>query len=105
MAEPSTKQNGGLAATTDRSVLKPFKLAHIVLRTNQLAKMRQFYLDFLGSKIAFEKEGILAFLRYDDEHHRIGLFGMPHIQDKVKESSGIEVSHLFKHFLSPRIGV
>ena len=74
-----------------RKILIPVKLAHVVLRTNNLEKMKQFYLEFLGSKIAYEQDKTLVFIRYDDEHHRIGLIAMPHLQDKVKESNGLEV--------------
>ena len=74
-----------------RKILIPVKLAHVVLRTNNLEKMKQFYLEFLGSKVAYEQEKTIVFIRYDDEHHRIGLIAMPHLQDKVRESNGLEV--------------
>lgn len=78
-------------ASVKASPLTPSKLAHVVFRTNKLQAMRDFYLEFLGASIAFEAPNVLAFLRYDDEHHRIGIIGMPDIGDKVKASSGLEV--------------
>ena len=75
-------------------VLPPARLAHIVLRTaagEQFKKMRQFYLDFLGAKVEMENE-MLAFLRYDDEHHRIALVGLPGCAKRDRMSAGLEVN-------------
>lgn len=79
----------GSTTTTHPKVPSPAKLAHIVLRTNNFACMRQFYLDFLGGRIAMENPQ-MAFITYDDEHHRIALVNMPDISDKVRQSSGLE---------------
>ena len=53
--------------------------------------MKNFYLQFLGARVAVEVPNVLAFLRYDEEHHRFGIIGMPDIGDKVKKSNGLEV--------------
>ncbi|KAK9422931.1 putative Glyoxalase/Bleomycin resistance protein/Dihydroxybiphenyl dioxygenase [Seiridium unicorne] len=71
------------------TVLSPSKLAHVVLRTNKLAEMVKFYKDFLGSYSVFENE-MLAFLTYDDEHHRIAIIGMPGTTAKEPNSCGLE---------------
>ena len=52
--------------------LSPAKFAHIVCLTARFAEMRQWYIIVLNATVAFENER-LCFLRYDDEHHRIGL--------------------------------
>ena len=52
--------------------VSPSKFAHIVCRTDQLKRMRDWYLKVLNASVAFEAEH-LCFLRYDDEHHRIGI--------------------------------
>jgi catechol-2,3-dioxygenase len=75
-------------------VISPVKLAHVVLRTNNFAKMTQFYKDFLGAKVAAETPGLLSFLTYDDEHHRIAIVNMPSIKNKDKDSCGLEVGHV-----------
>ena len=69
--------------------LSPSKLAHIVLKTAQYEKMRAFYLEFLNARVAFEN-GILSFLRYDDEHHRIVIAGLPGIAPKDAASAGLD---------------
>lgn len=61
------------------AMLSPTKLAHVVCVTSRLAEMRQWYMTVLNATVAFESEA-LCFLRYDDEHHRIGLIrhdGLP----------------------------
>lgn len=97
-----------MAASMNTSTIPPSKLAHVVFRSHNLEKMRNFYLQFLGAKIAFEIPNVLAFLRYDEEHHRLGIIGMPDIGDKVKNSNGLEVSltilgiiNFFLHHMSP----
>jgi catechol-2,3-dioxygenase len=52
-------------------VKPPFKLAHVVLRTNNYDAMRSFYKTFLGAHATLETD-ILCFMGYDEEHHRIG---------------------------------
>ena len=81
----------GSVAKPPTPTISPSKLAHIVLRTNNIAGLRDFYLQFLGATIAFEVPNVLAFLRYDEEHHRLGIIGMSDIGDKVKKANGLEV--------------
>ena len=74
-------------------VLPPARLAHIVLRTEageQFQKMKQFYVDFLGGHVEMENE-MLAFLRYDDEHHRVALVGLPGMGKRDRSKVGLEV--------------
>ena len=85
--DSSKADMGSIAKPT----ISPNKLAHIVLRTNNIDGLRDFYLQFLGATIAFEVPKVLAFLRYDEEHHRLGIIGMPDIGDKVKKANGLEV--------------
>jgi catechol 2,3-dioxygenase-like lactoylglutathione lyase family enzyme len=52
--------------------LSPAKFAHVVCLTSQLDVMRDWYMKVLNATVSFENDR-LCFLRYDDEHHRIGL--------------------------------
>lgn len=72
-----------------KEVIKPAKLAHCVLRTNNFDKMREFYKVFLGAHAVFEND-TLSFMTYDEEHHRIALINMPDIENKHRQSSGLE---------------
>jgi catechol-2,3-dioxygenase len=50
----------------------PAGLAHVVFRTNDLPRMREWYCMVLGAHPVFDN-GRLAFLTYDEEHHRVAL--------------------------------
>ncbi|KAF4439753.1 hypothetical protein F53441_12498 [Fusarium austroafricanum] len=58
-----------------KTVLKPVKLAHIVLRTNDFLRLSSYYQIFLQAQINFEND-FMHLLTYDDEHHRIGIVNM-----------------------------
>jgi catechol-2,3-dioxygenase len=51
--------------------VSPSKLAHIIFLTDHLEQMRDWYMKVLNATIAHE-DANLCFLRYDDEHHRVG---------------------------------
>ncbi|PVI04901.1 Glyoxalase/Bleomycin resistance protein/Dihydroxybiphenyl dioxygenase, partial [Periconia macrospinosa] len=69
----------------------PTKLAHIVLRTKNHATMSSFYKTFLGAHAAHEEPGHLAFLTYDEEHHRIALIALPDsYPDRDPKAVGLE---------------
>jgi len=50
----------------------PVKLAHIVLWTTNLPTMRDWYVTVLEGRTVHENPA-LAFITYDDEHHRVAL--------------------------------
>lgn len=78
-------------ATSSSKVVAPVKLAHVVLRTSQLDVMGDFYVSFLGGEYSMKAPG-LSFITYDDEHHRIGLIGMPELKKNDRSVGGLEVS-------------
>lgn len=56
----------------------PSKLAHIVFKTPRAAQMIDFYSRVLDAVVVFEDKRI-AFLTYDEEHHRIALVKVPRL--------------------------
>lgn len=52
------------------------KFAHIVLQSNRIAQMRDWYLKVLGAHVVYENPG-MCFITFDDEHHRIALVASP----------------------------
>ena len=70
-------------------VLPPSSFAHVVLRTGSLMRMKKFYVSFLGGRIAHEND-FIAFITYDEEHHRIALIEVPGTGAKVNTSAGLE---------------
>lgn len=80
---PNTLSNPG------SEVLSPSSLAHVVLRSSNFSAMRDFYKIFLGATASFESDD-LAFLTYDEEHHRIAIINMPHLGAKDSNKRGLD---------------
>lgn len=78
-----------MPSESSKKVTSPSSLAHVVLRTNNIAAMRAFYQTFLGATISFESDDF-CFLTYDEEHHRIALVNMPHLTAKDGRTSGLD---------------
>ncbi|MEM1190450.1 MAG: VOC family protein [Pseudomonadota bacterium] len=70
---------------------KPIKLAHIVLKTSprRWEKMKEFYKLLLGAKLVMEAP-IIAFLTYDDEHHRLAIAKFPFMLPKFSLFRGVD---------------
>jgi catechol-2,3-dioxygenase len=75
------------AANTD-GIIRPAKLAHIVLRTSRYEVLKAWYIQVFGATVVFEN-GQLAFLTYDDEHHRFAIIGIPNLADQVEGVVGV----------------
>jgi catechol 2,3-dioxygenase-like lactoylglutathione lyase family enzyme len=67
----------------------PSKFAHAVLRTNKFRQMVDWYKTVLLANVVFENE-MLAFMTYDDEHHRLAIAGFPGIVDRASHSAGLD---------------
>lgn len=76
------------AAQAAAPVASPIKLAHVVFRTSKYQELVKWYKLVLNATPAFENEGI-AFLAYDDEHHRIALINTPGLQPQHSGSAGV----------------
>lgn len=61
-----------------RSLPSPQKLAHVVFRTtpNKFQTLVNFYLETLNASIRHEDPGKIAFLSFDEEHHRIAILAV-----------------------------
>ncbi|KAJ2897522.1 hypothetical protein MKZ38_004645 [Zalerion maritima] len=70
-------------------VLRPATLAHVVLRTANLKRMTEFYVDFLGGSVTHSND-VLSFITFDEEHHRIALIEVPGTAPKSQQSCGLE---------------
>jgi catechol-2,3-dioxygenase len=74
--------------TTTGKVLSPAALVHVVLQTSQYEPMVAFYKAFLGAHATYENDH-LAFLTYDEEHHRVAIVHMPSARPKDPTSAGM----------------
>jgi catechol-2,3-dioxygenase len=58
----------------------PAKLAHVVLNTLSVPKLRDWYISVLECRIVYGDDNV-CFLTYDDEHHRIAMGTIPGLQE------------------------
>lgn len=80
--------------TIIQNVRPPQRLAHIALRTNQLERMVAWYSSVLGTHVAYGSDKV-AFLTYDEEHHRIALLAMDDYPARLDRTS---VGHVHTAF-------
>jgi catechol-2,3-dioxygenase len=57
---------------TAMSAIRPRQLAHVVYRTRRFGEMIEWYRKAFHARVG-SRNGGLAFLSYDDEHHRFAL--------------------------------
>ena len=63
----------------------PVKLAHVVLQTTDVARLRDWWATVLDAEVIWQNDG-LCFLSYDDEHHRIAIAAPPGVTGPVDKS-------------------
>jgi len=64
------------SANTENAIISPVKLAHFVVRTSNFKEIVDWYLKVLGAEISYANDQ-LAFMTYDDEHHRVAVLNIP----------------------------
>ena len=72
-----------------RGRIAPAKLAHIVRRTARFEEMIAWYETVLAARVV-HGDDMLAFLTYDDEHHRIAIARIPGIEDGPQMAAGTD---------------
>jgi catechol-2,3-dioxygenase len=75
---------------------RPTKLAHIVYRTRRFNEMLEWYKAVFDTRIQYQNPA-LAFMTFDDEHHRLLLADMAVLQPDGTETdnkSAIGVDHV-----------
>ena len=76
------------AATSQRQIV-PAKLAHVVIRTNRFEEMLAWYRQVFFAKTSFANP-MIAFLTYDEEHHRIALLNTHQLKSPDQLYSGVD---------------
>ena len=77
-------------------ITQPTKFAHIVYRTRRFEEMLEWYSTVFGGRIQY-KNPALAFMTYDDEHHRFAFADMDVLQphgSEVDKRDAIGVDHV-----------
>lgn len=85
----NSKENRDAKLAADRGPIPPVKLAHVVRRTSRFEAMVHWYQTVLGAEVV-HSDGVLAFLTYDDEHHRIAIAGIPGLEDPPPMAVGTD---------------
>ena len=65
--------------------MPPSKLAHIVLQTNQIPAMRDWYCAVLDARVVYENPN-LCFITYDDEHHRVAFANFGPLAPRARDT-------------------
>ena len=66
---------------------KPTKLAHVVYQTRRFDEMLDWYQRVFEAKVVYQNPAV-AFLTYDDEHHRFALVNMTVFSPLVPTTTG-----------------
>lgn len=76
-------------ANVGQKPITPAKFAHAVLRTTRFREMIDWYRTVLGAKVMYENQ-VLAFMTYDDEHHRLAIAAFPGVVERAPRSAGLD---------------
>jgi catechol-2,3-dioxygenase len=85
----SNQEDRKLALSHSRGRVVPKQLAHIVRRTSRFAELIAWYKTVLGAEVV-HGDGMLAFLTYDEEHHRIAIAGIPGLEEQPAFAAGTD---------------
>lgn len=55
--------------------IRPSSFAHVVYRTYRFRQMLEWYVKVFDAKVQYQSP-VIAFVTYDDEHHRVALLNM-----------------------------
>jgi catechol 2,3-dioxygenase-like lactoylglutathione lyase family enzyme len=67
------------------------KFAHVVIQTNRLEEMRDWYCTLLDAHVVYQNPG-MCFLTFDEEHHRIAFFRPPGppLVERTPQTTGLQ---------------
>ena len=77
--------------TAPTTTITPVKFAHVVFRTPDLDRLVEWYCTVLNAHVAM-KNDFIAFLTYDDEHHRVAMVLDPRITEADARGRRIRAS-------------
>lgn len=86
---PATPTATPTPTPTEDEVIRPIRLAHFVLRTPQFAESVAWWRTVLGATPRHEND-FVAFLTYDDEHHRLAILSVPTLDENDRSTAGLE---------------
>jgi len=79
-----------------RTCIKPARFAHFVLRVHDLQRSIDWYATMLGMEVVHRNDAV-AFMTYDEEHHRIALVKTPVESEAPPGAAGLDhVAYTFE---------
>jgi catechol 2,3-dioxygenase-like lactoylglutathione lyase family enzyme len=87
----STATTATRTLPTSSQRISPQKFAHVVLKTANFGDVIDWYATVLQARMAFRND-FIAFLTYDDEHHRVAVINMP--DSPAPEPAAAGVHHI-----------
>ena len=84
MSNPATHKGNGSSATA-----KPAYISHYGIRARRYKEMVHWYQTVFGAKVQHENE-FLAFLTFDEEHHRLVIFEADDTVAKPASAAGVD---------------
>lgn len=72
-----------------RPPVRPVQLAHLVRRTSRFEEMVRWYCEVLAADVV-HSDGMLAFLTYDQEHHRVAIACIPGLEEGSLAAAGTD---------------
>ena len=79
LEKPAAQQSG---------IVSPHRMAHFVLRTSRMTELVEWYKLVLNASTAFANDEI-AFIAYDDEHHRVAFINIPSLAAQPAGTVGL----------------
>ncbi|MEO7658029.1 MAG: VOC family protein [Pyrinomonadaceae bacterium] len=73
------------------TIARPTKFAHVVYRTRRFQEMLDWYQTVFDARIQHQNP-VMAFLTYDDEHHRVAVVDMSALQPDAVEMERDDVT-------------
>lgn len=67
----------------------PIKFAHVVLRTSRFSEQLDWWTTVLEAEVRYGND-FIAFLSYDDEHHRVAIVSVPDLAEGNRKTAGVE---------------
>lgn len=89
MATTDRREDRLAKLSSDRGPIPPVKLAHVVRNTSRFDEMVRWYRIALAAEIA-HADAMLAFLTFDEEHHRIAIVNLPGLGEMPPMTAGTD---------------
>ncbi|WP_419865016.1 VOC family protein [Candidatus Poriferisodalis sp.] len=70
-------------------IIRPAKLAHVVIKTTRYSELIDWYRFVLGAEIAHQNP-MVTFLYYDDEHHRLAVINGKGLLPNLRGAAGVD---------------